>query len=55
MSRGPATFKQSDAVKAIKAAKLAGLEVAEVIVSKGEIRVLTGPAKPVETKGWAGL
>jgi molybdopterin biosynthesis enzyme len=43
MSRGPCTFKQSDMVRAIKAAVAAGVEIARVEVDKeGKIVIIAG-------------
>ena len=43
MSRGPATFRQSDLTRAIKAAKAAGIEVVRIEVDKdGKIAIITG-------------
>lgn len=42
MARGPSSFKQRDVAAAIRAARQAGLEVAQVIVGRdGTIRVVT--------------
>lgn len=47
MSRGPHTFKQSDVVRAIKAAEAAGKELAGVRIDRhGQIVVMFG--KPVK-------
>lgn len=46
----PATFREADVRRAIKATEGAGLSVAGVEVSRdGTIRVLTGTAAPVLT------
>ena len=37
MSRGTASFRQADLVKALKAAKAAGVEVARITVKDGQI------------------
>jgi hypothetical protein len=47
MSRGACTFKQTDVTKAIKAMRLAGLEVAHVKVCKDGIIVVPGKPDPV--------
>jgi hypothetical protein len=45
MSRGPATFRQSDLARALRAARAAGLEIARVEVDRtGKITVI--PGKP---------
>jgi hypothetical protein len=45
MARGKLTFRETDATRAIKAARRAGLEVTGMEVAKdGTIRVLTSPA-----------
>jgi hypothetical protein len=50
MSRDPCTFKQSDMVRAIKAAVAAGVEIARVEVDKeGKIVIIAG--KPGEQIG----
>jgi hypothetical protein len=50
MARGPLTFRQQDLVRALKAAKAAGIEVARVEIDKsGRIIVVAG--KPAETDG----
>ena len=48
MSRGPTTFRARDVTQAIKAAKLAGIEVARVEIGKdGKIVIVTGkPEQP---------
>lgn len=47
MGRGPLPFKQSDVVRAVKAAKAAGIDVNRVeITVDGRIVVMQGPAAP---------
>ena len=56
MSRGPATFKQSDATRAAKAMLAAGLDVREVVIDRaGNIRMTTqrlGDNVTTKTTGW---
>lgn len=48
MARTPATFKQTDAVRAVKAVQAAGLEVSGVdFAPDGTIRVQTSKCSPV--------
>jgi hypothetical protein len=43
MARGTCTFKQSDVTKAVKGARLAGVEIARVEIGRdGRIIVVTG-------------
>ena len=42
MSRGPATFRQRDVTRALKAAKAAGYPVAKVEISRDGTIVMTG-------------
>jgi hypothetical protein len=51
MSRGPQTFKQGDATKAIKATVKAGLSVKRVEFDRGKIIVITGDAPPPASTG----
>ena len=47
MSRAPATFRQSDVTKAIRAARKAGVENVRVEIAKdGRIVIVTGRAQP---------
>jgi len=47
MSRAPATFRQSDITKAIRAARKAGVENVRVEIAKdGRIVIVTGGAQP---------
>ena len=47
MSRAPATFRQSDVTKAIRAARKAGVENVRVEIAKdGRIVSVTGGAQP---------
>jgi hypothetical protein len=47
MSRAPATFRQSDITKAIRAARKAGVENVRVEIAKdGRIVIVTGGAEP---------
>jgi len=50
MARGESTFRQRDVTRAIKAAKMAGLNVERVEVDKdGKIAVITGkPETPAD-------
>jgi hypothetical protein len=49
MSRGPATFKQTDLSRALKAATTAGVKVARIEIDRaGKIVLVTGEAKPGE-------
>ena len=49
MSRAPATFRQSDITKAIRAARKAGVENVRVEMAKdGRIVIVTGRAQPVQ-------
>lgn len=45
MSRGPATFRQSDVTRALKAAVAAGMKVARAEVDHGKIVLLFGDGK----------
>lgn len=50
MARTPATFKQTDVTRAVKAVQAAGLEVSGVETAPdGTIRVLTSKCAPVPT------
>ena len=55
MSRGPATFKQSDLTRALKGTKAAGVDVSRIKIAKdGSIEIDTSPAtsaKPDEDEG----
>lgn len=47
MARTPATFKQTDLVRALIAARKAGIEVARIKIGKdGSIEIDTGKAEP---------
>ena len=47
MTRAPATFRQSDITKAIRAARKAGVENVRVEIAKdGGIVIVTGGAEP---------
>ena len=47
MTRAPATFRQSDITKAIRAARKAGVENVRVEIAKdGRIVIVTGGAQP---------
>jgi hypothetical protein len=47
MTRAPATFRQSDITKAIRAARKAGVENVRVEITKdGRIVIVTGEAQP---------
>jgi len=49
MARAPATFRQSDITKAIRAARKAGVENVRVEIAKdGRIVIVTGGAQPVQ-------
>jgi hypothetical protein len=49
MTRAPATFRQSDITKAIRAARKAGVENVRVEIAKdGRIVIVTGGAQPVQ-------
>ena len=49
MSRAPATFRQSDITRAIRAARKAGVENVRVEIAKdGRIVIVTGGAQPVQ-------
>jgi hypothetical protein len=46
MSRGAYTFKQTDVIRVLKAAKMAGIEVARVEIDRdGKISVVTGKSQ----------
>lgn len=48
MARTPATFKQADVLRAVKAVQAAGLEVSGVEAAPdGTIRVITAKCSPV--------
>jgi hypothetical protein len=54
MSRGPTTFRQRDVAAAIKAARQAGIEVAEITVDRnGKITIIStkGAAEAHQTVG----
>lgn len=51
MSRGPCTFRQQDVTRAIKAAKAAGVEVAQVEIDKNGKIVIRTPTAVVEPVG----
>jgi len=58
MSRAPATFRQSDVTKAIRAARKAGVENVRVEIAKdGRIVIVTGRAQPAvqttSTESWS--
>lgn len=58
MARGKATFKQSDATRAMKSAIAAGLEVTRVeIEPTGKIVMVTakGEVRAAEADSWAGV
>lgn len=47
MPRSPATFRQSDVARAVKAARAAGLDVVGLeIVPDGTIRIIAGSGDP---------
>ena len=48
MTRAPATFRQSDITRAIRAARKAGVENVRVIAKDGRIVIVTGGAQPVQ-------
>ena len=49
MTRAPATFRQSDITKAIRAARKASVENVRVEIAKdGRIVIVTGGAQPVQ-------
>ena len=49
MARAPATFRQSDITKAIRAARKAGVENVRVEIAKdGRVVIVTGGAQPVQ-------
>ena len=49
MRRAPATFRQSDITKAIRAARKASVENVRVEIAKdGRIVIVTGGAQPVQ-------
>jgi hypothetical protein len=49
MTRAPATFRQSDITRAIRAARKAGVENVRVEIAKdGRIVIVTGGAQPVQ-------
>jgi hypothetical protein len=49
MGRGRCAFKQSDLVRAVKAVRKAGVEVARVEIDNGKIVVIAG--KPTDALG----
>jgi len=50
MPRGPCSFKQRDAVRALKAARAAGYEVARLEIAKdGTIILVTGKSEAQES------
>lgn len=52
MSRGAATFKQSDLTRALKAARDAGVTIARVEIDKaGKIVVIAGTPKNDDDRG----
>src|SRR6516164_4302819 len=58
MTRAPATFRQSDVTKAIRAARKAGVENVRVEIAKdGRIVIVTGRAQPAvqttSTESWS--
>lgn len=59
MARGKATFKQSDATRAMKSAIAAGLDIAKVTIkaATGDIEMVTakGEAREVAADTWAGV
>jgi hypothetical protein len=53
MSRAPATFRQQDVTRAVKAVVAAGLRVAGVKVSaQGDIEVVTGDDRAQDPPRW---
>jgi hypothetical protein len=60
MSKGKATFRQSDLARAIRAAKQEGLEVIEILVTADRARIVTAPKEEAKAllpsgKGWEGV
>jgi hypothetical protein len=51
MARGPATFRQQDVTRAVKAVAAAGVHIARIEIDKtGKIVIITaGPTEPDET------
>lgn len=48
MTRAPATFRQADVTKAVKAVRSAGVDIVRVELTKdGRIVIVTGEAQPV--------
>ena len=55
MSRGPSTFRQQDAIRALRAAAAAGLDVERLEISKdGKIVVIAGKPKGPAGEGGSG-
>jgi hypothetical protein len=48
MAHGPATFKQSDLVRALKAARAAGVDIARFEIENGKIIIVTGKPAVIE-------
>ena len=53
MTRAPATFRQSDITRAIRAARAAGVENVRVDITKnGKISIVVGGEAPKEPNEW---
>jgi len=48
MAHAPATFKQSDLVRALKAARAAGVDIARFEIENGKIIIVTGKPAVIE-------
>jgi hypothetical protein len=50
MARAPATFRQQDVTRAVKAVAAAGVHIARIEIDKaGKIVIITGPTEPGDT------
>lgn len=52
MARGALAFKQTDVVRAVKAARAAGLEIGRIEIERnGRIVIIPGPANQIHSEG----